>query len=217
MSGSFLETAYKAYDFDGRNKDYSENKYPVADPVVGERSGSGILCCSDPRCAPEAFFKLTEQEAFVIRNEGGRAGDPGVIRTVLLIDALITGAGAYVQELKVIHHTGKPAAHKQSSSFDQATNLDCAVLQHTEQEILDIIKENDPNAPGGPWKPGAFAYAEAVALIPFPKGGTEKERLEKSVKQDVKFLRAHPLLRPRTAITGWIYDIKTGVVEKLDV
>ncbi|KAH8797267.1 carbonic anhydrase [Xylogone sp. PMI_703] len=199
MAGTYVLTPYTPYNFDEKNKDYSENIFPVPDPVVGDRSRTGILTCSDPRCTPEHIFKLKEQEAFAIRNEGGRAADPGVIRTVTLIDALAFTAKDWVREVMVVHHT------------------DCSALHYSDNLILNIIAQNDPNAPGGPFKQDAYAYAEAMAYIPFPDGETERERLEKSVKQDVMFLRTHPLWKPHTKVSGWIYDLKTGVAEKLDL
>src|ERR1700733_14341288 len=30
-----------------------------------------------------------------------------------------------------------------------------------------MIAANEPSAPGGPWKPGALAWAEAIAYLPF--------------------------------------------------
>lgn len=80
---------------------------------------------------------------------------------------------------------------------------------------MDIITKNDPDAPGGPWKKGAGAYAEAIASLPFSAGDTERERLEKTVNDDVTFLRTHPLWKKKIPVTGWIYDFKTGMVEKI--
>lgn len=107
MAGSFAQTEYIPYDFDAGNRYFSENDFPVPDPLAGERSRAGIVCCSDPRCTPETFFKLRYQEAFCLRNEGGRAADPGVIRGILLIDCIASSANAKFDEIMVVHHTGK--------------------------------------------------------------------------------------------------------------
>lgn len=92
---------------------------------------------------------------------------------------------------------------------------DCSALLYDDQKILDIIIKNEPNQLGGVWKKGAAAYAETITSLPFPQGATERERLLSSVKNDVEFLRLHPLMKPDVRVTGWIYDLKTGVAEKV--
>jgi len=42
------------------------------------------------------------------------------------------------------------------------------------------------------------------------------DSLEESVKEDVLFLRAHPLIRETTTISGMIYDIESGKVSKIE-
>ncbi|KAH8805037.1 hypothetical protein F5884DRAFT_622351, partial [Xylogone sp. PMI_703] len=92
-------------DFDAANKHYSEHGFPGPDPTVGDRSRSGIVTCCDARCNPEDYFKLTESEAFVIRNSGGRTADPGVLRTITLIDILGSTVQEWIREIMVVHHT----------------------------------------------------------------------------------------------------------------
>jgi carbonic anhydrase len=92
---------YQEYDFQAANEHYAKHSHKP-DPIVGARSRVGIITCADARCIPERFFELTENEAFVIRNGGGRTATEDVIRTLLLIQAL-----SEVKELKVVHHTGK--------------------------------------------------------------------------------------------------------------
>jgi carbonic anhydrase len=92
---------YQEYDFQAANEHYAKHLHKP-DPIVGARSRVGIITCTDARCIPEKFFELTENEAFVIRNGGGRTATDDVIRTLLLIQIL-----SEVKEVKVIHHTGK--------------------------------------------------------------------------------------------------------------
>jgi carbonic anhydrase len=89
------------YDFQAANEHYAKHLHKP-DPIVGARSRVGIITCADARCIPEKFFELTENEAFVIRNGGGRTATEDVIRTLLLIQVL-----SEVKELKIVHHTGK--------------------------------------------------------------------------------------------------------------
>jgi carbonic anhydrase len=100
-------TRNEPYDYAGANRHYAEHIFPVRNPVAGSRSRCVVVTCSDPRCSPEHFFKLKEQEATVIRNEGGRTADPAVIRTVVLLSSLIGSAGQAIKEILVVHHTGK--------------------------------------------------------------------------------------------------------------
>jgi carbonic anhydrase len=46
---------------------------------------------------------------------------------------------------------------------------------------------------------------KAIDFLPFAD-------LEKSVKENVEFLKNHPLLEKETKVTGWIYDVDTGKV-----
>jgi carbonic anhydrase len=102
-----------------------------------------------------------------------------------------------------------------SSGLITIYNEDCTALFYDDRTLLDLIVENKPDSSGGVWKKGAASYAESIASLPFPKGATERERLLSSVKNDVKFLRLHPLIRPGIKVTGWIYDLESGGVEKV--
>lgn len=107
MAGTFNHTKHVPFDFPEANRRFANQKYPQPDPVVGDRSRTGVVCCSDPRCTPEIFFKLRFQEAFCVRNEGGRTADPSVLRTIGLIDALGSTVDEKIEEIMVVHHTGE--------------------------------------------------------------------------------------------------------------
>ncbi len=94
---------------------------------------------------------------------------------------------------------------------------DCGSLAFNDEEIRDVIATNDPNAPGGPWKPDALAWAEAMAFQPFKvaKAETVLQGIEKSIVQDVAYLKGHPLIKASVKITGWLYDIETGKVTQV--
>src|SRR5271156_895541 len=120
-----------------------------------------------------------------------------------------------------------------------------------------MIAANDHSAPGGPWKPAAPAWAEAIAYLPFspapasvgpPPGvapapaaedegevknkvedgakakknglkdekAMERERVERSVRQDVLYLKTHPLIKESVLVTGWVFDLHTGKVVEVD-
>jgi carbonic anhydrase len=100
--GHHETTPYAPYDFASANNRYTTSSLFTPDAIVGARSRTGIITCCDGRCNPEEFFMLPPNEAFVIRNGGGRAAEESVVRTLTLIQVL-----SEIKELKVVHHTGK--------------------------------------------------------------------------------------------------------------
>ena len=94
---------------------------------------------------------------------------------------------------------------------------DCGSLAFNDEEIREVIATNDPNAPGGPWKSEALAWAEAMAFQPFKIGKDETvlQGIEKSITQDVAYLKAHPLIKSSIKITGWLFDLETGKVTEV--
>jgi carbonic anhydrase len=70
----------------------------------------------------------------------------------------------------------------------------------------------------GPFLEGAELWTQSVAWVPFDwkDGETERQVLDRSVVEDVQFLRRHPLMKPSIPITGWVYDGTTGAVLEID-
>jgi carbonic anhydrase len=93
--------AFKPYDFREANQKYIRDVFEGGF-VVGAQSRVGIITCCDARSSPDHFFQLPENEAFIIRNGGGRTASDDVIRTIASIEIL-----SDIKELKVIHHTGE--------------------------------------------------------------------------------------------------------------
>jgi carbonic anhydrase len=65
----------------------------------GRRRGFAILTCIDARLDPAKYAGLSEGDAHVIRNAGGRASD-GAIRSLVISHKLLG-----TREWFVIHHT----------------------------------------------------------------------------------------------------------------
>ena len=65
---------------------------------------------------------------------------------------------------------------------------------------------------------GAAQWAQSMAFVPFDWKPEESERqaLDRSVVEDVQFLRRHPLVKPSIPITGWVYDGATGGIVEID-
>ncbi|KAM7196553.1 Carbonic anhydrase [Rhypophila sp. PSN 637] len=81
-------------------------------------------------------------------------------------------------------------------------HTDCGALRFTEESIASGVKARvDPSH-----------WHEVDALHPF---GAITD-VEQSVKEDVEWLRAHPLLRDelRKGVHGFVFDLKTGKVEQ---
>jgi hypothetical protein len=68
----------------------------------------------------------------------------------------------------------------------------CLTLALNDEEIREVIATNDPNAPGGPWKPEALAWAESIAFQPFKVGKDETvlQGIKKSIIQDAAYLKS---------------------------
>ena len=92
---------YVPFDFKAANDNYTKNIFSDHDPPVGASSRVGIITCCDARSSPDHFFQLSHNQAFIIRNGGGRTAATDVIRTIASIEVL-----SNIKEIMVIHHTG---------------------------------------------------------------------------------------------------------------
>jgi hypothetical protein len=93
---------YVPFDFNAANENFVKDVFKDPDPPVGASSRVGIITCCDARSSPDHFFQLSHNQAFIIRNGGGRTSPPDVIRTLASIEIL-----SDIKEIMVIHHTGK--------------------------------------------------------------------------------------------------------------
>ncbi|MEX0750535.1 MAG: carbonic anhydrase [Dehalococcoidia bacterium] len=144
-----------------------------------------ILTCMDARLDPAKFAGLTEGDAHVIRNAGGRATDDAIRSLVISYKLLGT------HEWFVVHHT------------------DCGMLAFTEPIMRDLLSESLSPATieHGVWRNTGDA--------PGSKDGQYIDWLtidnqEQSVADDVERLRRHPLIPPDIAIYGYVIDVKSG-------
>lgn len=145
-----------------------------------------ILTCMDARLDPAKFAGLAEGDAHVIRNAGGRASDDAIRSLVISYKLLGT------REWFVVHHE------------------DCGMLTFTDEVIGDLLSESleaasidengwkNPEGSSGGSDEGKFIKWLAFSDLP------------KSVFEDVKRIRNHPLVPQDIAIYGYVYDVKTG-------
>ena len=147
--------------------------------------GFAILTCMDARLDPAKYGGLSEGDAHVIRNAGGRASDDA-IRSLVISHKLLG-----TNEWFVIHHT------------NCGMELFC-------DEIMDgLLDDNLATASfdGKNWSNPQ--HGGGCTAGHFIKWHTIKSQ-EESVLQDVLRIRQHPLVPRNIPIYGYVYDVKTG-------
>jgi carbonic anhydrase len=144
-----------------------------------------ILTCMDARLDPAKFAGLSEGDAHVIRNAGGRASDDAIRSLVISYKLLGT------QEWFVIHHS------------------DCGMEFFTGDVMSGLLEQSLDTAALGP------EGFHDVGAGPGSPAGKEIDWLtiadrEAAVVDDVRAIRNHPLVPARIPVYGYIYDVKTG-------
>ena len=144
-----------------------------------------ILTCMDARLDPAKFAGLSEGDAHVIRNAGGRASDDAIRSLVISYKLLGT------REWLVVHHT------------------DCGMETFTDEVIRALLARSLETAAleAHGWRdtgrgPGS-TEGEFVDWL------TIRDQAE-SVRADVQRISTHPLVSPAVSLSGYIYDVRTG-------
>lgn len=144
-----------------------------------------ILTCMDARLDPAKFAGLTEGDAHVIRNAGGRASDDAIRSLVISYKLLGT------REWFVIHHTN---CGMETFTDEVMRGL---LSQSLEQAIVNSEGWHDRGQ-----GPGSDA-GEFIDWLTIRDPHA-------SVVTDVRRIRNHPLVPPTIPIYGYLYDVKTG-------
>lgn len=144
-----------------------------------------ILTCMDARLDPAKYAGLSEGDAHVIRNAGGRASDDAIRSLVISYKLLGT------KEWFVIHHTncGMEFFTDEVMRGLLATSLETAALG--DEGFYDV-----GTGPGS-------AEADYIDWL------TIRDQAD-SVTADVTRIRNHPLVPSSIAIYGYIYDVTSG-------
>ena len=147
--------------------------------------GFAILTCMDARLDPAKYAGLSEGDAHVIRNAGGRASDDAIRSLVISYKLLGT------REWFVIHHTN------------------CGMEFFSNELMGDLLEQSLETAELGP---DGF---RDVGSGPGSSEGRDIDWLTisdqaKSVVEDVSRIRAHALVPPSIPIYGYVYDVTTG-------
>ena len=149
-----------------------------------------ILTCMDARLDPAKVAGLSEGDAHVIRNAGGRASDDAIRSLVISYKLLGTA------EWFVIHHS------------------DCGMEFFTNEVMGDLLQQSLETAALGP---DGF---HDVGVGPGSTTGKDIDWLtisdrEQSVVEDVRRIRDHPLVPSRIPIYGYVYNVRTGSLEEV--
>ncbi|TAK69116.1 MAG: carbonic anhydrase [Actinomycetota bacterium] len=144
-----------------------------------------ILTCMDARLDPAKYAGLSEGDAHVIRNAGGRASDDAIRSLVISYKLLGT------REWFVIHHSN------------------CGMEFFTDDTIRGLLASSLETAVLGPdgfsdvgTGPGS-AEGRYIDWLTITDNAT-------SVVDDVARIRSHPLVPKSIPIYGYIYDVTTG-------
>jgi carbonic anhydrase len=169
------------------NQSYAEHFGEKGNLAMPPKRRFAILTCMDARLDAAKFAGLSEGDAHVIRNAGGRASDDAIRSLVISYKLLGT------REWFVIHHT------------------DCGMETFTNEIMRDLLAQSLQTASfdGKQWcdvgdGPGSTA-GEFIEFL------TIHDQV-KSVRDDVERIRNHPLVPKEIPIYGFIYDVKTGLL-----
>ncbi|HEY9627045.1 MAG TPA: carbonic anhydrase [Coleofasciculaceae cyanobacterium] len=167
------------------NRGYAETFGAKANLTIPPARRFTILTCMDARLDPAKFAGLAEGDAHIIRNAGGRASDDAIRSLVISYKLLGT------REWFVVHHTncGMETFTDQVMRGLLASSLDTAQLGESGWQDIG-------NSAGS----GEAEFIDWLTIAD----------LAKSVVDDVRRIRFHPLVPLTIPIYGFIYDVKTG-------
>ncbi len=167
------------------NRTYAESFGDKAKLTGAPRRRIAILTCMDARMDPARFSGLSEGDAHVIRNAGGRASDDAI--RSLVVSCKLMGTTDWF----VIHHSG------------------CGMQSYTDDDIRHLLGlDDDAHAEGSKWH-----HVHKSASTPADIHWLTFSDLAQSIIEDVERIRNHPLVPASVTIYGYIYHIHHGTLE----
>jgi len=167
------------------NQNYSSTFGDKANLALPPARHFAILTCMDARLDPAKYAGLSEGDAHVIRNAGGRASDDAIRSLVISYKLLGT------REFFVIHHS--------DCGMEFFTNDLLRNLLASSLETAELTPEGFKDIGQGP---GSDA-ARYIDFLPISDRNA-------AVLEDVTRIRNHPLVPRSIPIYGYIYDVKSG-------
>jgi carbonic anhydrase len=166
------------------NREYSTS-FDKGDLAMPPARSFAILTCMDARLDPAKYAGLSEGDAHVIRNAGGRASDDAIRSLVISYKLLGT------REWFVIHHT------------------DCGMETFTDDIMRNLLnsslKTSSVDETG--WHDCGEGSGSAEGK--YIDWLTISDQAE-SVTEDVIRIKSHPLVPSDIPVYGYIYDCKSG-------
>ena len=167
------------------NQLYSDSFGDKVDLALPPARRFAVLTCMDARLDPAKFAGLSEGDAHVIRNAGGRASDDAIRSLVISYKLLGT------REFFVIHHT--------DCGMELFTNDVIRGLLNNSLETAQLTSSGFSDVGNGPGS-RAGEFIEWLTI-------TDQKQ---AVIDDVLRIRNHPLVPRSIPIYGYIYDVKSG-------
>ena len=172
------------------NEQYAASFGAKGELALPPARGFAILTCMDARLDPAKYAGLSEGDAHVIRNAGGRASDDA-IRSLIISHKLLG-----TREWFVIHHT------------------ECGMEFFTNDAMNDLLGKSLETAKLGPEGFRDVGSGPGSAEAKYIDWLTISDR-DQSVVEDVARIRAHPLVERSIPIYGYVYDVKTGKLNEV--
>jgi carbonic anhydrase len=172
------------------NEEYASAFGAKADLALPPARGFAILTCMDARLDPAKYAGLSEGDAHVIRNAGGRASDDAIRSLVISYKLLGT------KEWFVIHHSN------------------CGMEFFTDEVIRGLLASSLETAELGPDGFRDVGTGPGSAEARYIDWLTITDNAQ-SVVDDVTRIRNHPLVPSTIPIYGYIYDVATGRLNEI--
>jgi carbonic anhydrase len=173
------------------NDDYAASFGAKGELALPPARGFAILTCMDARLDPAKYAGLSEGDAHVIRNAGGRASDDAIRSLVISYKLLGT------KEWFVIHHT--------NCGMEFFTDHVMRDLLGSSLETAALGEDGFHDVGSGPGSAEA-AYIDWLTI----------SDAQQSVVDDVSRIRRHPLVPGRIPIYGYVYNVSTGKLEEVE-
>ena len=167
------------------NEEYARSFGPRADLALPPARQFAILTCMDARLDPAKYAGLSEGDAHVVRNAGGRASDDAIRSLVISYKLLGT------QEWFVIHHSN------------------CGMEFFTDEVMRGLLASSLETAELGPDGFRDVGTGPGSAEASYIDWLTITDNAQ-SVVDDVTRIRNHPLVPASIPVYGYIYDVATG-------
>jgi carbonic anhydrase len=167
------------------NEAYASDFGAKAELALPPARAFAILTCMDARLDPAKYAGLSEGDAHVIRNAGGRASDDAIRSLVISYKLLGT------KEWFVVHHT--------NCGMEFFTDVVMRDLLAASLETAALGADGFYDVGTGPGSTEAN-YVDWLTIAD----------QEGSVLADVQRIRSSALVPSSIAIYGYIYDVATG-------